>query len=132
MKNLIIITFVILLATSCKKSPSNVNSLVGKWELTGTIDGFTGAKKDLATGKGNTFIFTDNDYEKREDGILVRAGNYSIKSFQSIITKRAEKQILFDSIENGVKNYFTVKGDTLILSLDAYDAPSSIYVKASH
>lgn len=132
MKNLLFTTLVILLATSCKKSHSDINSLVGKWELTGSIDGFSGAKKDLATGIGNTFIFTDNEYEKREDGKLVRAGNYSIKSFQSMITKKAEKQILFDGIQNEVRNYFTVKGDTLILSVDAYDASSSIYVKTRY
>ncbi|WP_293788826.1 hypothetical protein [uncultured Pedobacter sp.] len=129
MKNLLVITLALLMVISCKKQPSNISPLAGKWELKAAIDGLTGTKKVVASGKGNTFIFTDKEYEKREDGKVVKTGSYSIKAFTSMITGRQEKQILFDGRESETKNYFTINHDTLTLSLDAYDASSTIYVK---
>lgn len=46
-----------------------------------------------------------------------------------MITQKEEKQIVYNGIANGIKSYFSINGNTLIIAVDAYDGPASIFTK---
>ena len=103
--------------------------LVGEWELTAEINGLTGIRTSYETGKGNVTKFTKTTYERTRDGKSIHSGTYSITTYQSLLTKKKETQIVYDGKANETKNYFTIDTNTLTISVDAYDGPSTIYTK---
>ena len=132
MKNLKLLSFIICctFTLACKKDrPVTANTLVGEWELTAGINGLTGIRTNYERGKGNITKYTQTTYEKMHEGHIISKGTYTIKSFQSFITKKEEKEITYEGIASVARNYFTINRDTLIISVDAYDAPSSIFVR---
>ncbi|WP_316837004.1 hypothetical protein [Pedobacter nutrimenti] len=132
MKNLNVLLFLSLtiLLFSCKKDKPLSHALAGQWELTTGVSGLDGVKTEYAPGLGNITKFTDTEYEIMRDGKTINKGTYSIISYKSLITKKEEKQIVYDGKANDViKNYFTINDKKLIISVDAYDGPSSIFTK---
>lgn len=103
--------------------------MVGEWELIAEINGLTGIKTNDERGKGNITKYTKGTYETMRDGQITRKGTYTIKSFQSLITNREEMQIVYEGVASEVRTCFTVDGETLFISIDAYDAPTSIFTR---
>jgi hypothetical protein len=130
MKNLkaAFIMIMVIITTSCKKEPAR-SPLIGQWELTAGINGLNGEKTEYASGKGNITKFTDTEYETMQGGKTIRKGTYSIINYKAMITEKEERQIVYDGKANDTKNYFSINGKTLIISVDAYDGSSSIYTK---
>jgi len=131
MKNLktVLIVFFSIVLLSCKKDSVATDPLVGEWELTADINGLTGIRTSYETGKGNVTKFTKTTYEQTRDGKSISTGTYSITTYQSLITKKEENQIVYDGKVNETKNYFTIDNNTLTISVDAYDGPSTIYTR---
>lgn len=129
LKLLSVITFCTVILACKKDRPVTANTLVGEWELTAGINGLTGIRTNYERGKGNITKYTQTTYERMHDGQIISKGAYTIKSFQSLITKKEEKEITYEGIASVVRNYFTIDRDTLIISVDAYDAPASIFVR---
>ncbi len=125
LKAVLIIIFSIVLV-SCKKDNVTVNPLIGEWELSAEINGQTGIKTIYESGKGNVSKFTETTYEMTRDGKTIK-GTYSIITYQALTTMKEEKQIVFDEKANGTKNYITIENNTLIIAVDAYDGPSTIF-----
>nr|WP_199156179.1 hypothetical protein [Pedobacter sp. ASV2] len=131
MKNLktVLIIIVAVLTASCKKEPLH-SPLIGQWELTAGINGLNGEKTQYAPGKGNITKFTQTEYEIIREGKTINKGTYSIIIYKSMITQKQEKQIIYDGKTTDIiKSYFTINDKELIISVDAYDAPASIFTK---
>ena len=128
LKTVLMIFFAIVFL-SCKKDSVATDPLVGEWELTAEINGLTGIRTSYETGKGNVTKFTKTTYERTRDGKSIHSGTYSITTYQSLLTKKKETQIVYDGKANETKNYFTIDTNTLTISVDAYDGPSTIYTK---
>jgi hypothetical protein len=132
MKNLKVLLIVILstILLSCKKDkPVITKGLVGEWELIAGINGLSGIRNNYERGRGNIIKFTQGTYETMRDGQITKKGTYTINSFQSLITNKEEMQIVYEGEANEVRTYFTIDGDTLIISIDTYDAPASIFTR---
>jgi len=131
MKNLktVLITIFSIVFLSCKKDSVTTPRIIGKWELTAEINGLTGIRNSYEPGKGNVTKFTGNNYEVTRSGKTISKGTYSIISYQSFITRKEEKQILYDGKTNETKNYITVDNSTLTIAVDAYDGPSTIFTR---
>lgn len=113
---------------SCKKDEkTQVNELVGKWELKMSINGFTGQKENYPAGNGMIVEFGLKEYRFIDKNKTMKQGGYSIEKKISKITDREESYIIYDGVKDGIPETYTVKADELTLSIDAIDGPASIY-----
>lgn len=129
MKNLKI-TFVIictLVSFSCKKEQKETSTLIGSWELSADVNGFTGTKTSYDPGNGSIIKFTAKNYERFQDGKITESGTYNIEKFMSLITKKEEQEIVYDGRKEDIRSYFNVNGEELSISVDAYDGPGVVF-----
>jgi hypothetical protein len=123
---------VLVSATACKKSkqPERSNtllpSIVGKWELRESSNGWTGPKK-FAPGNGNGFEFTTDKYKRFTDGKLVKEGYYQIRKDSSMLfNKLVDMLVLEDDLSRPIE-MITITGNQMELTYDAYDAGGASY-----
>lgn len=115
---------------SCKKDKKlQANTLVGKWELKMSINGFTGKKENYPEGNGYMVEFDEKEYRFIEKNKTMKEGKYSIEKKISKITDREESYIIYDGVKDGIPETYSVQADELTLSIDAIDGPASIYRK---
>ncbi|MFW0717905.1 hypothetical protein [Pedobacter sp. N23S346] len=127
-KTVLIIIFSIVFL-SCKKNTVTTHPIIGEWELTAEINGLTGIRTNYEPGKGNVSKFTETTYAMTRDGKTIRKGAYAIITYQALITRKEENQLVYDGKANETKIYFTVDNNTLTISVDAYDGPSTIFTR---
>lgn len=115
---------------SCSKDEkTSVETLVGKWELKASINGFTGQKEDFGAGNGKIVEFGVKNYNFIEGKKTVKQGGYSVEKKVSKITGREESYIIYDGVKDGIPQTYSVKANELTLSIDATDGPATIYRK---
>ena len=66
-----------------KKLKSNA-SLIGTWELRESSAAMNPTVSKFVAGNGNLVIFTDNTYEFRRDGQVVKSGKYKVISDSTV------------------------------------------------
>lgn len=129
MKKLILYLLVFFPITfnSCKNNdpnPSDLN-IQGKWQLESFRGAWTGG--EYSPGTAPVLIFQKRTYQKLNGDTLLRSGSYKIvRAHHSVLNEEGDRL----DLENG--NGFTfvsIHNDKLILSMDAYDAPSYLYRK---
>jgi hypothetical protein len=134
MKNcfLIFLGILVLVVTSCKKDDFEPTpSIVGTWELKTGISGMTGKSTDYPSGNGSILKFTDSSFEIYFDHKLVNSGSYKVVSDTSGLTQEKANRIVYND-QKDVRNFFNLKEGKLNMWIDAYDAPSSIFIKISN
>lgn len=133
MKNLIFAFLIMICAViaGCESDTAETNPLkiAGTWELKTAINGMTGAPTDYPPGNGKQLKFTATNYEVYDSGKLVKSGTYQIISETMLITHSKGNRIIYDDEKDSIRNFFDLKDNTLMLSIDAYDAPSTVYIK---
>lgn len=119
-----------VLLFSCNKEENvSVNELEGKWELSASIDGYTGQMEELDPGNGKIVEFGTKDYRFIEDNKIIKQGEYTIERKLSKLTNREESYIIYDGAKDGIPQTYTIQEDELTLSIHAMDGPASIYRK---
>jgi len=66
-----------------KKLKTNA-SLIGTWELRESSAAMNPTVSKFPVGNGNLVIFTDNTYEFRRDGQIVKSGKYKVVADSSV------------------------------------------------
>jgi len=128
MKNYLIILLFLTFAAACKKK-TEMPSIVGKWEITSSINGLTGKLTNHPSGNGNIYIFTTTHYELFLEGKKEKSGTYSIVKKQSKITNAEINAIIFDNEVEGMPTGIELSQNGLTIFVDAYDGPSALYTR---
>ena len=85
---LIVVFTSFLLSISCNKNENKKSKseamLVGTWELRETSAAMNPTVSKFPAGNGNLLIFTDNSYEFRRDGQIVKSGKYKVVADSSV------------------------------------------------
>ena len=78
----------LLLSMSCNKNDNkkgkSANSVIGTWELRETSAAMNPAVSKYPAGNGNLIIFTNDTYEFRKDGQVVKSGKYKVVADTSV------------------------------------------------
>lgn len=115
---------------SCSKDEKiPMTSIIGKWEIKASINGFTGQRENFDEGNGQIVEFGEKDYYFMKGNNTTKKGAYSIERKLSKITGKEESYIIYDDVKDGVPQIYSVSSEELILSIDAMDGPTSIYRK---
>ena len=132
MKNLsLAFTIVTLFAFSgCKDKETLTSSLQGSWELKSSFNGWTG-EVNHPSGNGSVLKFGQTTYEIYSGGKLLKSGVYKVEDAISFLTKLPGKKLVYDNEKDTVVTFIEIKDNILTLSIDAYDAGSSSYIKIS-
>ncbi|WP_336828274.1 hypothetical protein [Sphingobacterium multivorum] len=115
---------------SCSKDEKlPMASIIGKWEIKASINGFTGQRENFDKGNSKIVQFGVKDYYFMTGNNTTKKGLYSIERKLSKITGKEESYIIYDDVKDGVPQIYSVSSEELILSIDAMDGPTAIYRK---
>ncbi len=131
-----VVTTSFLLSMSCNKNENkkskSATSLVGTWELRETSGAMSPTVSKFPAGNGNLLIFTENTYELRKNGQVVKNGSYQIVADSTVeksvclVFPKGEYayRIAYDDNNNEPKQFFHVSGNKLglVAGCYAYDA----------
>ncbi|OJY99958.1 hypothetical protein [Sphingobacterium sp. 40-24] len=104
-------------------------SILGKWEIKASINGFTGQRENFDKGNSKIVQFGVKDYYFMTGNNMTKKGLYSIERKLSKITGKEESYIIYDDVKDGVPQIYSVSSEEFILSIDAMDGPTAIYRK---
>ncbi|HEY8661645.1 MAG TPA: hypothetical protein VFF80_02610 [Bacillota bacterium] len=123
------VILVTLILFSCKKEKTQQSqSIVGTWELRTGFNGQGGAT-NYPKGNGRILKFTATSYQIYSNGQILKSGTYELVKDSSYILGKTAQRIIYDNEQNSVRSFVEVVSATLTLTLDAYDAPSALYLR---
>ncbi len=129
-KFLLIICMIVTFFGCKKDDKADENSqFEGTWEMKSTTNGLNGIKIDYQSGNGNLIILKGNNYQVFSNHHLEKSGTFQIIAEISILTKTKGNRIIYDNNPDQVRTFVEVKDSILGLSIDAFDGPSSSYIK---
>lgn len=119
-----------LLFSSCNHDRIDPTELTGEWELEVSINGLSGQATRLPENNGSVLRFGKQTYEMYDEHKLVKSGTYYVKIDTIYALGHLGDRIIYDGVEKNVMStYFVLSNKRLMISVDASDAPSSIYRK---
>lgn len=124
--------YLLLIATaittfSCKKDVPVSDSLIGTWELSVDVGGWSGTHYHKP-GNDTLIKFTDNTYAFYQKGKLIKSGTYVTKMDTSYVYQSQKHRIIFDDENaNYTHEFYDIKDNELSLFIDAYDADIATY-----
>lgn len=124
---LYLVIFFPVILSSCKDNdpkPSDLN-IQGKWELEYFQGAWTGGR--YAPGTGPVLIFQKKTYQEFKGDKLIRSGSYKIVRAQRSLVNREGDRLDFEGKDEFPGQFVSVDKDKLIISIDAYHAPSYSY-----
>ncbi|RDC55284.1 hypothetical protein DU508_17060 [Pedobacter chinensis] len=115
---------------SCRKDKDDdkLNLYEGTWEMKSSVNGLNGVRTDYSSGNGNIIILSGSSYEIFSNHQPVTKGTFQIVQETSILTNAMKNRIIYDN-SSDVRTFIEKKDNNLTLFIDAYDGPSTIYVK---
>lgn len=134
---ILLVTGCFTLCTGCNREEINlmkaaaasekVSAIVGIWELRRESGGWSGPKTYPAAN-GTTYKFTANRYEFYNHGQLIKKGEYKIIQDTVRVLRAVKDKIIFDQEGEAGRIYIAKLTDQeLVLAVDAYDAPTTVY-----
>ncbi|MCE7043064.1 hypothetical protein [Dyadobacter sp. CY312] len=121
---LVSIPIILSSCTGNDPKPSNLN-IQGKWQLESFRGAWTG--DEYSPGTGPVLIFQKKTYQELNGDTLLRSGSYKIvRAHHSVLNEEGDR---LDLEQGNGFTFVSIHNDKLILSIDAYDAPSYLYRK---
>lgn len=113
---------------SCKKDRDQFPAISGSWELRTVYNGQGGAI-NYPPGNGNLLKFTSTTYQEYSNGTLEKSGTYQLMKYNSRVMAGVRDRIVYDNDLDAPPVVISLSNDSLMLSIDAYDGPSTLYIK---
>ena len=120
----VLILLLALLTMSCGGS----RDLLGKWTWEETSGGITGQTESAETASKIPYlVITKDSIKEYENGILMEARAYHIKTRKSVRTGKRERMLFYD---NGTNTHtFELQGQELVLYEECQDCYQYRYLK---
>jgi len=135
MKRLPLLFFLIILLgnSSCKKNNNSSEGLEGVWELRNAVSMLSST---YPPGNGRIISFTGNKYEMKENGQVIRSGEFKVEedltasesTCLNIATGKYTNRIIYDNNATATKTFFEISENklTIVSGCFAVDAGSSL------
>ncbi len=104
---------------SCKKDKIPISdSIVGTWELSGDVNGFSGRVTVHTPGNDTLVIFTaDGKYSHYDHSTLSVSGTYTVKLDTNSVDHTVKNRIIFNGNAD-LREFFEISNNQLSLYLD--------------
>jgi hypothetical protein len=126
---LIILMFFVLISSCKKENTSLERKIEGTWELHSFTSGLTGKNSTVLTGNGSIFKFSSNQFQRFENGQLIKTGTYSIKKDTFHLVNRIGNKIIFNNVNDGL--FFDLDDTYLSFFIDANDGGGETYKRVT-
>jgi len=136
MKRLLLLFFLIIILVNigCKKDNNNSSEgLEGVWELRSAVSMLSST---YPPGNGHIISFTGNKYEMKENGQIIRSGEFKVEvdltagesTCLNIATGKYKSRIIYDNNATATKTFFEISENRLAMlsGCFAVDAGSSL------
>jgi hypothetical protein len=113
-----------LFIISCEKAEID-STLQGSWELS-SVAGGNLANYLYPTGKGYGIKFTETEYQKYENGQIIKSGTYSLHNEKSFLNDKIMTRIIYDNDLNFPKQFIDIKRSKLTIYYGAMIATDGL------
>jgi hypothetical protein len=111
---------------SCKKENNSFEKkLEGTWELSSFTSGLTGKNTSVNAGNGTIYKFTAIQFQKFDNGQLIKSGTFIIKKDTIQLVNRIGNKIIFNNESGGM--FFELDESYLSFFIDAPDGGGTTY-----
>jgi|SRR5579872_1607650 len=111
----------------CKKDKIPVsNSIVGTWELSSDVNGFSGRVTVHKPGNDTLAIFTaDGKYSHYDHSILSASGTYTVTLDTNSMDHTVKNRIIFNGNDADAHEFFDISNNELSMYLDPSEVSDS-------